>query len=168
MCSCINPDERANARTDVTTTDMTPDQVAAILTARPREARCSPRCRGWAIFHVDREPGIEIEACDECNQYAAHLGFARLDDADAARLPAARRALARELVPASPHMNARQLKRERAWALREHDLRSALELVASSAGHAYWQTRGDADARAGLVKVLDIARHVLDATDGPV
>lgn len=33
------------------------------------EDRCSPRCPGWGVFFVEREPGFEIERCDECARF---------------------------------------------------------------------------------------------------
>lgn len=27
---------------------------------------CDPKCKGWNVFHVNREHGFEIQKCDEC------------------------------------------------------------------------------------------------------
>lgn len=59
-----------------------------------RTERCTPDCPGWAIFEVDRDPGVEIEACDECNQIAREERTPTVDDDDVAALPEAQAALA--------------------------------------------------------------------------
>lgn len=73
-----------------------PDEIRRIV--RQREEMCRDRCPGWEIFEVNREPGVEIEACDECNQLARAVGEPQLTDDDVAALPEAQRALARALA----------------------------------------------------------------------
>ena len=51
--------------------------------------RCDPECQGYGAFTVDRDPGDEIERCDEC---------ARFDDDDGARLQ-----LVTDLEAGEPH-----------------------------------------------------------------
>lgn len=60
--------------------------VAAIRRKLSASSRCYPDCPGWAVFN-----GREIQACDACSP-------AELTDADLARLPEARAALAETAV----------------------------------------------------------------------
>jgi len=67
----------------------------AITTVRKRLAQrpeCDEGCPGWGIFHVDREPWVEIERCDQC---AGSLTPPITDD-DVALLPEAQAALRKE------------------------------------------------------------------------
>ncbi len=68
--------------------------VRAVLASLSPHERCHEACPGWIVSHVDREPGIEIEVCDDCaNARERRKLGARLYDEDVARLPEARRAL---------------------------------------------------------------------------
>jgi hypothetical protein len=108
-------------------------EVAAILAARPRSCRCSPKCPGWAVFEVDDERERLIQACDDCNGGAADAGHPEIDDDEAASLPAARRALAEELLTNGGRGTCRLKNRARALArahaLEVYDLRIALSDV---------------------------------------
>jgi hypothetical protein len=73
-------------RTDHTTTEHT-RTVRARLAAMEK---CDEGCPGWGVFHVAREPGLEIESCDACT-----FGTdPRLTDDDVAILDEAQWALA--------------------------------------------------------------------------
>jgi hypothetical protein len=77
------------------TRELSIDQVRRTLAARTE--RCSADCPGWAIFEVDREPFMEIEACDECNAIARQTGHPKVWDDDVEILPEAQAELRRQL-----------------------------------------------------------------------
>jgi hypothetical protein len=67
------------------------DRIRAAVAARTE--RCDDQCPGWAVFDVNREPGIEIQACDECNQLARQFEQPTFTDEEFAALPEAQREL---------------------------------------------------------------------------
>lgn len=58
-----------------------------------RRVKCHPKCKGWFIADSDTY-GLEIEACDECNQLCKRGDT--VTDGDVDLLPEARRALYRQ------------------------------------------------------------------------
>ena len=70
-------------------------EVRELLAARAPEDKCYPTCQGWEIFRVDRDPGLEIEACDECNAHQPTQ--LQVFDDDVEQLPEAQLALAKAI-----------------------------------------------------------------------
>jgi len=70
-------------------------RAESVLAARKhaRMRRCSTGCPGWGIFEVERGRGLEVQACDECNQLARAKGLPELADADARMLHEVQRAV---------------------------------------------------------------------------
>lgn len=67
-------------------------EVRELIASRPAAEKCHPTCQGWEVFGIDREPGYELEVCDECLSYFKD----GLTDDDIDLLPEAQLALAKQ------------------------------------------------------------------------